>query len=195
MIQPYYYQSQYSWYHLPSDETDWFLLLTEEEYQSVITGISKTLMDSCKEVLNIQNYHVLVFSADQWNACVLGRKVIYNFNIDEYAKGCDSVGGKRYIHDGGLSFGPYIKVDKGSDVNVTIQGSGLSHSEISVYSYQDNTKKSCRPVYIQRTDTEISFRVTIETDLNAFEIAISNLSDDAYTGDIVLSEETVEVVS
>lgn len=50
-------------------------------------------------------------------------------------------------------------------------------------------------MYNQRTDTEISFRVTAEVDLEAFEIAISNPSDDAYKGDVILSEETVEVVS
>ncbi len=194
MVCPFYYQSQHSWYNLPSDVTDWFLLLTEDEYQSVITGMSRTLIDSCKEVLDIQNYHVLVFSADQWNTCVLGRKFIYNFNEDEWAKECEPIEGKRYIHDGGVSFGPGIKVDNGSDVNVTIQGNRLSYAEISVYSIQDNTKKSCKPVYSQRTDTEISFRITAETDLKAFEIAISNPSDDAYAGDIILSGETVEVV-
>ena len=70
-IVPCLFQSQFSWYEISEDLKDWFLILTDEEYQEVLGGANKVWVDSCEETFDIQNYHVFVYSSEMWDELLL----------------------------------------------------------------------------------------------------------------------------
>lgn len=115
----------------------------------------------------------------------------YTFGDDEFSKNCETAGHIRRIHDGGVSYGPYLYAPESSTVEVTITGNHLDYSDIDVYSL--NESLSLEPVYEKQTDSEIIFVIVPSVDLTSLEVAISNKTEDSYLGDIALMSERIEI--
>lgn len=145
-----------------------------------------------EEDYNTTLYHILVFSAEDYDQVFRRDRYIYSFSDDSFSIGCDTGEGVRRIHDGGVSFGPYMLVSANQRIRVTIQGGGLENAEIEVYSQADDVV--LQPQFIRRDSGEIQFEIISDSDLSALEVLIRNPKDDAFQEDIVLTSETLEPV-
>ena len=214
-IIPWEYQTKYSWYDKPSDADEWFLLLHEDEYNDLMNSPNKLILDSSKEIISIkgnyanpndslrhayneyvenQDYKVLIFPVEKWDECVRGKKFVYNFESGKWISGGECVDGVRYIHSGGISYGPYIQLSEGNNCRVIIEGENLRKAKLQVYSMQDGETIHLEPAYSNYEDKNISFVVNSTVPLYAMEVVISNPADNGYD-DIKLYTETLEIFS
>lgn len=215
LIRPRMYQSQYSWYEKPSDGKKWFLLLKDKEYKNLTSNANNFLLNSCDEIISLQGdysipwdndrnayneflenqeYKALIFSTDLWNDIVFGQKFIYNTSSKAFTNNCDYVDNHLLIHEGGMSFGPYMPVAKGQICNVIIEGKNLTHAKVEAYSYQSGEKFDLQIKDLIHEDGQIYFKIEAPMDLNGLEVNIKNIVDD-YKEDIILYSKILEIES
>jgi hypothetical protein len=112
----------------------------------------------------------------------------YNFNSGKWMKGCSDGQDGRLIHGGGISYGPYMKLESGVKCRVRIKGKNLTQAIISVYG-EHARRVYLEPEYTRRTDAEILFSFVTPIDLEKVEIAVSNPEKQ---GDIVVVSEVLD---
>lgn len=213
LIYPRAYQSQYSWYQKPTNCKKWFLLLKDEEYEKLISSANIMLLDSCDEILSLQGdysipwdndrnaynevlenqgFKALVFSTDLWREIVLGQKFIYNTSSKEYTNNCDYIDNYLLIHEGGMSFGPYMRIAKGQICNVSIEGKHLLHATVEAYSYQSGKKLDLQMEELVHEDEQIRFKIVAPINLDGLEVNIKNIVDD-YQEDVILDSKVLKI--
>lgn len=202
---PFYYNCNKKWY----DETRregldrWFVVLNEEEWKRLEEAIDKTMLCNAIEVSEVlcysdrtsdrQHYHILIYDMEKYEQIFGNRLFDYNFNNNTWTDNCSPIEGERHIHDGGISYGPYIPLDSGEICKVDIRGEHLEDTEILVYSVQDETTFYIEPKYRKKDETEIQFEITTDIDLKNLEIVILNPTDDDFYDDVVLTSESMQI--
>lgn len=75
-VSPFVFQSEGAWYDSTTanpDGSSWFLLLTADEWEGMRQVSNDLPAESCSEHFQIgDEYHVLVFDAEQWGPCLSG---------------------------------------------------------------------------------------------------------------------------
>lgn len=212
-LYPRCYQVDYSWYEEPTECDNWFLLLTEEDYQKLLTAPNMVLIDSCEDTIGLkgsytnqndsgrnayneyvenQDYRAMIFPCEIWYKCVWGQSFKYNFASGKWCSGCEQINGTRHIHEGGISYGPYMPVQQGESCRIVIEGKNLLQSEIQVYSIQNAERIDLSPDYQTYKNDKVEFTVTPKKDINALEVCIRNPADDNHE-DIIIEKETLDI--
>lgn len=188
-LSPLLYNSNVSWF---SEEQcqgrPWFVLLSAEEFEELESSSNKILLEQCADVLDLGDFHALVFSAEQWSTVLLGLGYEYSFQDEKWSRDCMTENGHRAIAVGGVSFGPYIWIPENHVCRITIKGQHLAQAEISVYSQADGV--SLTPEYEMLTDQEIVFSVAVREELRQLEVAIRNAG---ASEPVILESEVIEV--
>ena len=187
----------------------------EEDYQKLLTAPNMVLIDSCEDTISLkgsytnpndsgrnaynefaedQDYRAMVFPCDIWYKCVWGQRFMYNFENGQWCSGCEQINGTRHIHEGGISFGPYMHVGQGESCRIIIEGKNLLESEIQVYSIQNGERIDLQPDYLTYETDKVEFTVTPTQDINALEVRIQNPVDDNHE-DIIIEKETLDIDS
>lgn len=188
-VTPWHFQSDASWYKLGPNVTDCFLLLEEDELEEARQLPNNMVVNLAKDHFTSQDFHVLVYSRNHWQEMLAGNAYSYNFKSNHWAIGCTSGEEGRRIHPGGVSYGPYMRMNKGVKCQVGITGENLEKANISVYGVAKG-HIFIQPEYSLRTDSEIRFSFVSKVNLKKMEIAISNRANDS---DVVLTSEVVEI--
>ena len=75
-ISPWLYQSKSSWYQRQSTDNEWFVLLSDSEYNSIKAASNQNLLSIYEKDVEIPGYHILIFRGDSWNTCIHNEKHI-----------------------------------------------------------------------------------------------------------------------
>ena len=187
------YQSSDLWYDSQAiqEHEQWFLLLDNNEWQKMIQAMNIAPLELSNEVIEINDYHILIFDAKYWNDIIFSQHIIYYFASDVWQKQCETKNDKRMINDGGISYGPYIPVTSGKAIHVKISGDYLVHAGIEVY--EGGKHIDLQPTNFTNTNNEISFDLLVNEDMEKLEVLISNPENDNYTQPIELVAEEIIV--
>lgn len=189
-VYPRLFQSANEWYKRDNIGTDdWFILLSDEEYDELEQIPNNKVLGSCKSQVDLGDYRALVYSADQWGTVLLGYE--YNFSDPKWSSGCETTEAGRLIQPGGVSFGPYLYLLKDSVCKVSIRGENLASASIEVYSVAD--EKTFQPAYTAFSDAEIVFEIPADEDVHNLEIVVRNNAG-PEAAPILLTSEVLEVV-
>ena len=168
-------------YEIPSGKV--FILLSDEEY--IYCNWRYSLMVDY-EVFSTDDYIVYGFINHDEMISALS-----SYDIDfvdyPYIENGEDIGGVRTLHDGGYSFGPYVKLYQGT-YEVTIEGSGIQNTVISCSGEKGQVKFECETV--ENCDERIVLRFDCADDVTDCEVYILNISG----ADITISDIRIERV-
>lgn len=187
------YQCEDSWYL--SDQIDqngkWFILLEQSEWEKMHNEINSVAIELAEEDININGFHILIYTADLWDDIIQRKHFIYNFNNNSWQNNCEMSQGIRLISDGGVSFGPYIPVSEGDIVHVKITGSELAHAIFNTYEWGNDAEINISNIII--TNDIVSFDIIPDHSISSLEISITNPTGDDYIDCIQLFSEEIIV--
>ena len=192
-IRPMRYQSNQIWYDSANaNGKDWFLLLTEDEWKWHQKNAANSLFFIlAKKHFRISNIHVLTFPASCWNELLYNTTVEYDFKSLRFAKKCFVADDGRHIPHGGISFGPYLTIEKGRKCDVRITGKNLDRAHLRILARERGTLIRIEPAYSVKQENELHFSFLAENDLEKMAILIQPAEDDH---EVVLSSEVIHVI-
>lgn len=148
------------------------------------------------------NKTIYLFSEDEWWSCnnyELHYYLIDNFiiglqeplnhreevNLSElavwfyrfegqYISGGEDIDGVRYLHEGGVSYGPYKMVPDG-EYFITIEGEGLEKTNLLCY-YDGSMDHSIEMKNLVIKSDKVCYQVSLEQEIKDLEIVIQNAS-------------------
>ncbi len=186
-IRPRFYNCGRRWYANLVGKDKTFVILNKDEFERLAAARNNILLQLAKDRFEVQGFNVLVFSGRHMKKMLSNMVFSYNFKSTKWSKNCSAMDDGRHVRKGGVSFGPYMKVCRGTRCEVRITGRNLDKARIVVRSRKDG-ETVIRPEYKLRTSGKTSFSFVSEIDLERLEVVISNYSDD----DIVLSTEIID---
>ena len=148
-----------------------FLLMSRKEVPNCMWG--DKLAD---EDIIYSNEQYVIYGYESYQEMVnLFADFDYDMNSTEWLINGESLNGKRILHKGGISYGPYITFFKGS-YEVTVKGKGLSHADVTP---RNNDLMYTFPFeVISSDDREIVLDFTSQDSIDGSEIVIRNTSDE-----------------
>lgn len=186
-ITPRIYNIDSMWYM--NQPGDFYLALTEAEEENI--SWNRFYKENAKDYFNIDKFKVYIFDEHWWNYFQSNMKFSYDFLDDKWQRGCSTNDHERYVHDGGLSYGPYLSARKEDVCYVRIQGEALSHADIQAYYEQG--KKLYEPEFELLSDNKVLLKFYISEDTDSLEVVIGNPKEDQYTEDIVVSTVDISI--
>lgn len=109
----------------------------------------------------------------------------YSYKDNQWLSGGEDADGVRYIHQGGMSFGPYTNIPNGT-YQVIISGENLEGGSYACTSNSGAYKISVEHLKIM--DTEVSFYINLPDGGPTFELLITNPGEE----DIMIKEVTIK---
>ena len=173
-IGQYYWFSKSDWYKSPAN----FVIVSGDEGDIDYVDKEKfiNVLGEPKEVLDIDNYSILIYDYD------ISKKVNSDYNVFKFGSqlGHNSeishcIDKKLILNNNDMQFGPSVKLNKGK-YKVTIIGENLQNGAFDVYSNKENKIFEINNVNV--TPTKVTYEVQINKNVNDIEFRCYNNSND-----------------
>lgn len=190
-LSPMYWLSSKEWYRSSSWDGPTFLLLTANENNIFQASTLPKILGATIDQFDIPRTGMYVYAYNYNIIDVLDGYVYYNYSLSNgsFLNNGEDIGGIRHINSGGISAGPYIRLQKGSYM-VNILGNNLNLADVDCT--YNNGKNKLKISNCQVTESEIKYNINVKQDCENVEARVFNNTKD--NTDIMINKMIIKSI-